>query len=438
MGIRDSIIRLLQGPEPERKGLTLNGFDLGRGIRHVNLPLLDFSTQTREGYRKNALVFRCVAEYARRFPEAEVVIRRRDTGEIVPDHPFLDALGNADMSTAELMKYVVIYMAIGGNVYLHKLRSAGGRVVGLFPLNALQMKPEPSRNTAEGMVSHYWLYRDGRRERVEKRDVIHLKWSTIDPEKPWLGMGPLEVLGNDVGLHNEARRYTAALLANDAIPRSIMKLSVESDVQGKDRTSIKEDFEEQYGGDQRGGLLVLPPGGEIQRLSLDAGELALDALTQSTEAAICSAFGVQPGLVAAKVGLQFSTFSNRRQDREAFYEDQLGPMWVTSGDEISQGVGEDIGDGYELAFNSKRIIQRSKDQGDLWLRVISAYNTDLLTKDEARDELGYDPMIEEAEADPDPDDDRDPAAGDLDEGGTEDGDPDDDPKGAGVDPVPFS
>ena len=435
MGIIDTLTRPFtrSAPTPQKKGLVLSGFDLGYPMRNgLTKSLQEFSSQVEEGYSKNALVFRCVGEYASRFPEAPFVVRRADTDEIVAKHPIHAALGNVDMSPSEVRKYLITYLAIGGNAYLYKLRSRAGRMVGVFPMHAGEIKPVPSKSTDNGLVSHYWHYGNGHRTRVEKADVIHLRWATINPKQPWLGMAPLEVLGEAVGLYNEARRFTHALLANDAVPRSILKTSVEQDIVGKDRESIRDEFEEQYGGSGRGGLLVLHPGAEFQRIGLDVGELALDALLQSTEAAICLAFGVQPGLVGAKVGLQYSTFSNRKQDREAFYQDRLGPLWKTIGDEINQGLAAEIGEQYRIEINGRRIIQRMEDQDGKYLRVISAYTSGLLDEEEARDELGFDPRVGERAPDPDlePDlgDEDDPLQGD------------DSEKGAGgrFDPVPFS
>lgn len=293
------------------------------------------------------------------------------------------------------------------------------------------MEPEPAKTMNDGLVAHYWYYARGKKVRVEKRDVIHLKWPAVNPDYPYLAMGPLEVLGLATGMYNEARRYSRALLANDAIPRSVLQVGVEGDVSGKDRKLVKEEYEQEYGGDSRGGLLVLPQGSELKRVALDMQELALEALVGSSEAEICEAFGVPPGLVGSLIGLKHSTFSNRQQDREAFYEDSLGPLWVYIGDEIDQGLREELGEAHYFAFNSKRIIQRARNQDAVYLRTISAFNSGIITTDEARDTLGYDPLQENLV---DPLEDPDDPPTDVDPGG----DPTNDPKAGGrPDSVPF-
>jgi len=93
-----------------------------------------FDRLMREGYQANAAVFACITNYAFAFPEARMKVVDRD-GNPLPDDPvqaLLDA-PNPDMHYRQFAQQLMIYLLIGGNAYLHKVKDGYGRVVSLYP-----------------------------------------------------------------------------------------------------------------------------------------------------------------------------------------------------------------------------------------------------------------------------------------------------------------
>jgi len=93
----------------------------------------------------------------------------------------------------------------------------------------------------------------------------------------------------------------------------------------------RQDLRDKLKAEGTGGIPIFPPGlepkfpGAIQDLDWSSTEGLLASR-------ICSAFGVEPILIGARVGLTSGTYSNYDQARRAFYEETLLPMWLGTGE----------------------------------------------------------------------------------------------------------
>lgn len=118
-----------------------------------------FRAMCQEGVRANGIVFNCVSAIVFAYPEPKLTVYRKTKNGLEPisqhgSQPLLDR-PNPQMSQAELLQYIALYKAIGGNCYIYKVRSKAKRVVELLPLNDSQIVPVAGKTLP---VSHYdWL-----------------------------------------------------------------------------------------------------------------------------------------------------------------------------------------------------------------------------------------------------------------------------------------
>ncbi|MCC6192272.1 MAG: phage portal protein [Anaerolineales bacterium] len=343
----------------------------------------------REGYFKNGAVFACISALAFAYPEPPLMVLDEDENP-QPKHPLRQLLRrpNPLMGEAELKVYTMVYKAIGGNCYWHKVRSKANRVIELWPYHAGQIKPVPGGPNWIAKYN-YDPYGDGRGLDVPVEDIVHFKWPAPDPEQPWQAIPPLRPVARDADTDNELTRYLFALLKNDAIPRMAITLPATAVLDDPTERRLKSQWREKYGGDNRGDVAILPEGATMQRVGLDLKELAFDALHGVPEARIAGAFRVPAIVAGLNIGLSRSTFANFAEARQAFTEQTLVPLWQMDAGEIESALGPDFGGSALVAYDLGNVRALADKETAKWTRVTAAVTAGWLTVNQALTETGF-------------------------------------------------
>lgn len=359
-------------------------------------PRMDFGRMVEEGYRVNAAVSACVTTLAFSFPEAPLLVGREREGRFVPDYGHeamkLIRQPNPDMGEVELMQYLVAYASIGGNAYLWKQRDRGGRVIGLWPFSDAQVTPLAGRDTSEGYVRAYEFDAgDGQKIELAKEDVIHWKWMP-DPLKPWRGIGAIELAAREVDKGNEASAYIYSLLKNNAVPPVVVTLTEGDELTDEKASRLRRQWAARFGGENRGGVAFLEYGMKAEKLGFDLKELEAEALEGIPEARIAAAFRVPPVVAGLSVGIKRSDYGDQAA-RRAFTELTLAALWRSLASELWNGLKDEFlfEDDHALRFDLRGVLALQEDESKRWERVTLAYNRSLITRAEAKEQLGLEP-----------------------------------------------
>jgi HK97 family phage portal protein len=350
-----------------------------------------FDRLTSEGYVANAAVHICVATLALAYQQPLPIVKDAD-GTPLPQHPLQALLNrpNPLMSWRELATYIATYKAIGGQCYLEKRRSSAGRTVELWPYHAGHVSPIPS--PTQWIEYYEYDAGDGAKIRMEKQDVIHLKWFTPDPTQPWLMLPPLRAVAREVDTDSEATRYLFALLINDATPRTV--LNVKSQLTEAQFQRLRAQFAYKHGGDNRGGIGVVEGDASITRLSLDMDELAFDALRKVPEARIAAAFRVPAMLAGLNVGIERSIYNNVAEARQSFFEDTIMPLCALDASELAADLGPEFGGNIVIEHDFSKVVALQENEDAVWTRVGEAWADGRMTRNEARRRMGL-PDVED-------------------------------------------
>lgn len=354
---------------------------------------ITFSNLVKHGYKGNAAVWACVRVWATTFPEPEMRVRRRtESGrEWLPDHPVsaLMARPNGWMGEDMFWQYVITYLAIGGNCYVWKERSRSGQVVGLWPLHDGTVSPVPDM---EGWLSHYrYDLADGSIPvNLPAADIIHLMWAP-DPQNPIRGIGPLVAAARAVDMGSEAQRYVYAYLKNDASPRTILGLK---EPVGAKLADIKKRFTESYGGDNRGGVMVIDEAeATVSRIGANLSELAVESLWNMPEAWISAAFEVPAIKAGLSIGLQRG-YSGANADalNSDFTVSRLVPRWrMVAGQFTRNLLSEfDPDPALTMEFDLSAVQALREDEVELRASINSSVTAGWMTINEARARAGLD------------------------------------------------
>lgn len=355
---------------------------------------LSFDNLDREAYRTNAAVFQCISALAFGYSEPPPQVIDANN-EPQPDHALQLFLNkpNPLMSHAELQLYIIIYKAVGGNCYLHKVRNGMGQVVELWPYHMGLMRPIPSRTRwieeyeymPEGMLTAAYD-----RIHIPASEIIHLKWPSVDLGQPWMAMPPLQAIAREVDSDSEMTRYLYALVMNDAVVRTLITIPKETGALSETQFNrLKQQFSARHGGANRGGIGVVEGGATIARMALNLQELAIEALRRIPESRIAGGFRVPAILAGLYVGLEKMTYSNYEEAIKQMTRGTYVPMWKQDAVELTQGLAEEFGGKVTVRYDLNAVAALQEAETEKWQRALDGYDGQLLTKNEARAYIGY-------------------------------------------------
>lgn len=341
----------------------------------------DFPTLDAEAYKGNSAVFACTSVLSFGFIEPSLRVYDAKKEEIVT-HPTrkLVIRPNDIMGEGELFLHTITYMAIGGNAFWHKVRNGQRQVIALKPYHIGNILPVPGRGDS-------WIERydfddgTGHKTPIDKEDIVHFKWPSVDMYQPWMAMPPLLPALREVATDNEAIRFLKAVLQNDAVPRMVMYVPPESNLDLDDPEKIerfKAQFRQKYGGDSRGNLAIITGGAKVERISLNMEELNFDAISRIPESRISADLRVPAMLAGLNTGMARSTFNNTSEAREFFTRNTLSALWKLSASEIAADTDlNPNGDTINFDMNEVQVLQ--EDANNKWARLQNAFNSGAIT-----------------------------------------------------------
>lgn len=341
-------------------------------------------------YSINSAVAQCILKLALGYPEPPVTVKIGD--EVRPDHPLQLLLDrpNPMMSHSELKQIDIIYRAVGGNTYLHKVRNTTGQVIELWPYHAGQMWPVPSR--FQWIEEYEYDAGHGKTRRVPARDIIHLKWPMVDLSAPWLALSPLAIILREVMTDTEATRLTHSLLKNNAMPAGVVTLPPGTAMSPDKAEKLREKWQKQHGGDNRGGIVILEQGASYERVSMSPDEMSLAAVRNIPETRIAGNLGVPPIVAGLSVGLQHGTYSNYASARQQMTEETFVPMWRSDGNEITQAMQDEYSDRPVVAYNTSKVAALQENTNEKYKRAGDAFTRNIAMLDEARAAIDLPPI----------------------------------------------
>ncbi len=348
----------------------------------------------------NSAVAASLGVLARTFSEPPLLVLDKRTGKVLDDHPLSNLLrmpynpllwGDVDdepMSQSELLMYTMYYKGAGGNCYWRKIRARDGRVIALVPYHDGNVSFLP---TTKKRVQGYRFNNGARYEELMPREIVHLKWLSVDFDNPVKALSPIVMAGREIGSESAAQAYVAGLLENDAMPRTIFSLPADVNINDKQMAEMKEEVKKKFGGKNFGLPAVLAGGMTVQRLSLGLNELQLDQLMKIPETRIAAVLGVPAIVAGLGVGLDSATYSNFGQAMKVFTDYTLVPLWRSAAEQIQESMRSEYEDGENLIvkFDTSRVMALQEKENEKQARVLSLYTGGVIKLNETRTTLGF-------------------------------------------------
>lgn len=395
----------LPAPPSESKAADL----LSPMVPQISVPILVHGPGTPPwtlgGYGTgdgNSAVFACLQVLATAIGEPELkVYREAPTGRVVVESSPLGELlarPNPAFALDTLLGYLSNSLHVDGNAYWRKLRAGDpdtGNVVELWPIAPSRVVPWTDPDAPGDFITAYrYQYAPGRFETIPTWNIVHFRYG-IDDGDHRRGTSPLKRLAAEVSSDAQATRYADRLLANLAINGLTLTFDKESPpISQAQAEELKARIRLNYGGDQVGSVGVLSPGASLHALGFSPEQMDMKTLHRVPEERISAVLGVPAIVAGLGAGLDHATYANVEQAREAFTETKLLPLWKSIAADITlQLVPDFVSDrSTVVAFDTSEVRALALDQNALAVRLTTLVAGGVITADEARAEIGRQPI----------------------------------------------
>jgi len=376
---------------PERKASRVGRIVALDGGGRVRWTPRDYAALAREGYTRNAIVYRAVRLVTESVGGLSFMLQ--DGARELTAHPLLDLIArpNPRQDGAAFLENVASHLLLAGNAYVEAVTlpaqdaHEAPHVRELHALRPDRMKVVPG---PDGWPQGYEYTVGGATVRFAQEAPLPpiLQLSLFNPVDDYYGFSPMEAAAVAVDMHNAAARWNKALLDNAARPSGALVYAAgENDVLADHQFErLKRELDTQYQGAANAGRpLILEGGLDWKPMSLTPHDMDFMEARHAAAREIALAFGVPPMLLAIPGD---NTYSNYQEASRVFWRQTVLPLGARIGNALAQWLAPAYGEGLSLVIDTDKIEALSGDRAALWERVTKA---SFLTVNEKRAAVGY-------------------------------------------------
>lgn len=233
------------------------------------------------------------------------------------------------MTSFILRETLLAHLLLYGNAYCQIIRTGRDKIDSIYPL--LPDKMEVDRD-AGGLLTYTYTTSDGKRWRLDSRDVLHIPGLGFDGV---MGYSPIALEKSAIGLGIAAEEYGSKFFSNGARPSGI--LTHPNTV--KDPAALRASWNAAYGSSSNASrVAVLEEGMTFVPLSLPNNEAQFLETRKFQVSEICRIFRVPPHMIG---DLDRATFSNIEHQSIDFAVHTIRPWLVRIEQAINRALFSD-------------------------------------------------------------------------------------------------
>ena len=394
MGIRDTLIKMLQGSVETKQSNVMVYSNVGVSSHRRD----KYENYAEEGYRQNAIVYRCVNEISQ--GSASVEFKVFDKEVELEEHPLKALLQkpNPVMAGVEFFQCMYSYLMISGNAYVLKI-SAGNQP----PTELYLLRPDRIRITGKDNAlpdAYEYIVSGVVKEKYAVdmesglSDVKHLK--IFNPLDDYYGLSPLYSASLDVDQHNLSAKHNVNLLQNGARPSGavVFKPRDESgmnvQLSESQRQQVINDLDMRFSGSQNAGRAMLLEGDfDWKEMGLSPKDMDFLQLKNMSTRDIALCFGVPSQLVGIP---DANTYSNMAEARLALYEETIIPLLKRTESDLNEWLAPMFGERLRIQYDIDGIPAMAERRKRIYENVIRAVDSGVISRNEARERLDLEPI----------------------------------------------
>ena len=387
--------RLFNTKTSETKNSNMMGYF---GVGTEEAKVYTYQELAKEGYLKNAIVYRCVNEISKGASSVPLLLKNGD--EIVEQHPLIDLLNrpNPLQSYSEFFNSLFGYVLLGGNAYILKVGSEMGTPQELHQLRPDRMVIKGSGNP---IPDRYEYVVNGRVQKTYMVDQVngysevkHVKlWNPLDD---YYGLSPMSAAAVEVDQFNMSSKHNVNLLQNGARPSGAVIFKPQDDagfaanLSESQRQQLLTDLNNRFSGAGNAGRPMLLEGDfDWKEMGLTPKDMDFHRLKNMAATDIALCFGVPSQLVGVP---DAQTYANVSEARLALYEETIIPHLRKIQSDLNEWLVPLYDDRLKLEFDIDSIPALSERKRKTYENVTSAVREGIMTRNEAREQIGLSPV----------------------------------------------
>jgi len=346
----------------------------------------DYENFAKEGYGNNVYVYSCVrliAQSCAGIPWLLYEQKKDKLEELDYNHPLLKIWNRPNPFEAfgAWFESVVSYLLLSGNVYIERTLPRASEKLELYTLRPDRVKIVPGNQNKPVLRYEYTV--NGSTTPLEPELILHIKY--FNPLNDFYGMSPIEAVARSIDQNNESRKWNVALLQNSAQPSGI--LSTDQTLSEENRRILREQAVELYGGSKNAGnIFVAEAGLKFQPTGLSPVDMNWLEGSKLSAREIAIAYNVAPELIGDNSA---KTYSNYSEARKALYQETVLPLMDYLKGAFNAWLVPLWGENLYLDYDKDSIEALQEDQDKLYSRIFGAVDRGIITRNEAREMLGF-------------------------------------------------
>ncbi len=368
------------------------------GVGSSDSKTYKYQDLAKEGYLKNAIVYRCVNEISKGASAVPFILKAGD--QIIEQHPLINLLNrpNPLQSYSEFFNSLFGYVLLSGNAYILKLGAENGA-----PQELHQLRPDRIviKGSGKPIPERYEYIMNGRVHETYEIDqengfseLKHIKlWNPLDD---YYGLSPMSAAAVEVDQFNMASKHNVNLLGNGARPSGAVIFKPQDD-QGfpvnlteSQRQQLLTDLNNRFSGTNNAGRPLLLEGDfDWREMGLSPKDMDFLNLKHMSATDIAMCFGVPNQLVGVP---DAQTYANVAEARLALYEETIIPHLRKLSSDLNEWLVPMFDDRLQLEFDIDAIPALSERRRKIYENVTSAVREGIMTRNEAREIIGLQPV----------------------------------------------
>ena len=343
----------------------------------------------REGYQQNVIVYRAIREITQAAKAIKFELHQGD--KVITDHPVLDLLARPTptLSWRMWLEEMLTNRMIFGEMWCSGVPDA--EYAELWPLSPADMQVHPGT----GGIATAYQHNVGRNPvmfavdpMTGESDVFFSK--LYNPDDYWRGQSPLMAAALAADTHNNGLKWNFSLLKNFARPSGLISFKGAGPT-GEALQRLREWAQQALTGPSNAGRIAIMGEGTFHEVGENAKDMDHNTTMQEMSKYVASALGVPLPLVTNDA----ATFNNMEQAKERLYTDTVPPILGQFLEQFGGWLLPNFGlEGAELKADEDSILALEDARDRKFKRATSGYTTGVLTLQESRELMGYQPEPE--------------------------------------------
>lgn len=345
----------------------------------------NYEAYSREGYDECGYVYTCINKIAESCAGIELYCFDGNR-ELPINHPLVKLLKRVNPYTSgnKFIENIVSYLLLSGNVYIEKIETERLRELYLLRPDRVTIMA----GTYGEKVNHYEYNVNGQITKIPKEEILHL--SRFNPLDDYYGLSPIAVAAISIDNNNAGKKWNVNILQNAGMPSGI--LSCKNELEDESYKMLQKQLQDEYTGYRNAGKILVLDDAENMSwtpLSLNAQDISWIQGQKLSAREIALIFNIPPELIG---DTESKTYSNYKEARKYFYMENILPMMDFLLGELNMWLSPLYGENVRIVYNKDDIEALQEGRELTWDIAIRAKDAGIITPNEAREMLGYEPI----------------------------------------------